>query len=82
MMTFAAFLLRGLWAKKARSLGLILAVAFAVMIIVSLNATSSGLEQSAADVISIGKADITVAQKNVSDVLSSSIDTSELARLG
>lgn len=81
-MKFIDFLVRGIWSKKARSLGLILAVAFAVMIIVSLNVTSSGLEQSAADVISIGKADITVAQKNVSDVLSSSIDENELSGLG
>ena len=80
-MTFIDFLVRGIWSKKARSLGLILAVSFAVMIIVSLNVTSSGLEQSAADVISIGKADITVAQKNVSDVLSSSIDGNELSGL-
>ncbi len=80
-MTFIAFLLRGIWSKKARSIGLILAVAFAVMIIVSLQVTSSGLEQSAASVISVGKADITVAQKNVSDVLSSSIDEGELARI-
>jgi hypothetical protein len=53
-MTFVDFLVRGIWSKKARSLGLILAVAFAVMIIVSLNVTSSNLKQSAADVISIG----------------------------
>lgn len=81
-MRFIDFLATDIWSKKARSLGLILAVGFAVMIIVTLNVTSSGLEQSAADIISIGKADITVAQKNVSDVLSSSIDQSELAGLG
>ncbi len=80
-MTFTAFLLRGLWSKKARSGGLMLAIAFAVMIIVSLEVTSSGLEQSAAGVVSVGKADLTVAQKNVSDILSSSIDESELARV-
>jgi hypothetical protein len=80
-MTFIQFLLRGLWSRKARSAGQMVAVAFAVMIIVSLEVTSSGLEQSAAAVMSAGKADITVAQKDVSDVLSSSIDEGELARI-
>ena len=80
-MSFISFLLRDLWSKRARSIALMLAVAFAIMIIVTLQVTSNGLEQSAASVISIGKADITVAQKNVSDVLSSSIDQGELARI-
>ena len=80
-MSFIAYMLRGLWSKKARAVGLTMAVAFAVMTVVSLQVTSSGLEQSAAAVISIGKADLTVAQKGVSDILSSSIDETELARI-
>ncbi len=80
-MAFGRFLLRGLWAKKARSLGLTFAITFAVMTVVTLEVTSSGLEQSAAAVVTIGKADFTVAQKGVNDLLSSSIDRGELARL-
>jgi hypothetical protein len=80
-MSFLAYMLRGLWSKKVRAAGLTMAVAFAVMTVVSLQVTSSGLEQSAAAVISIGKADLTVAQKGVSDILSSSIDETELARI-
>ncbi len=71
-----------LWSKKARSLGLAFAVAIAVMAVVTLDVTSSGLEQSAAAVISVGKADFTVAQKGASDTLSSTIDRQELDRLG
>jgi putative ABC transport system permease protein len=70
-----------LWSKKARSLGLVLAIAFAVMTVVTLAVTSGGLEQSAASIISIGKADFTVAQKNAPDILSSTIDTGEFTRL-
>ena len=80
-MAFGKFLLRGLWSKKARSIGLTLAIAFAVMTVVTLEVTSSGLEQAAAAVITVGKADFTVAQKGTSDLLSSSVDHSELERL-
>ena len=80
-MTFFDLILRNLWKKKARSLGLLLAVAVAVMTVVALDVTSSGLEQSAAAIISVGKADFTVAQKGASDTLSSTIDRNELARI-
>lgn len=80
-MDYLAFMLRGVWAKKARSIGLALAIAFAVLIVVTLQVSSSSLEQSAASVISVGKANITVVQKGVSDVLSSTIDEGELARI-
>lgn len=80
-MSFFGLIMRNLWAKKARSIGLALAVAIAVMAVVTLDVTSSGLEQSAAAIISVGKADFTVAQKGASDTLSSTIDESELAKL-
>ena len=81
-MTFFDLILRNLWKKKARSIGLAFAVAIAVMAVVTLDVTSSGLEQSAASIISIGKANFTVAQKGASDTLSSTIDQNELVRIG
>lgn len=80
-MTFFDLMLRNLWSKKARSIGVASAVAFAVMAVVTLAVTSSGLEQSAAAVISVGKADFTVAQKGVSDILSSAIEQDQLTRI-
>src|ERR1017187_1501565 len=80
-MTFFDLILRNLWKKKARSIGLAFAVAIAVMAVVTLDVTSSGLEQSAASIISVGKADFTVAQKGASSTLSSTIDKQELARI-
>ncbi len=80
-MTFFDLILRNIWKKKARSLGLLLAVAVAVMTVVALDVTSSGLEQSAAAIISVGKADFTVAQKGSSDTLSSTIDHDEMDRI-
>ncbi len=80
-MPYPLFALTNLLAKKGRSLGLAAAVAFAVMIVVTLAVTSSGLEQSATAIISIAKANFAVAQKGVSDLLSSTIDASERARI-
>jgi len=76
-----SLILHNIWSKKARSLGLAFAVAIAVMAVVTLDVTSSGLEQSAAAIISVGKADFTVAQKGASDTLTSTIDRQELAKL-
>jgi putative ABC transport system permease protein len=80
-MTFIDLILHNVWRKKARSLGLAFAVAIAVMAVVTLAVTSSGLEQSAAAIISVGKADFAVAQKGASDTLTSTIDRTELAQL-
>jgi putative ABC transport system permease protein len=77
-MTFFGLVVRNLWVKPMRSIGLALAVAFAVMAVVTLAVTSSGLEQSAAAIMSVGKADFTVAQKGAADILSSTIDKGEL----
>jgi hypothetical protein len=80
-MTFFDLIIHNLWRQKARSLGLAFAVAIAVMAVVTLDVTSSGLEQSAASIISLGKADFTVAQKGASSTVSSTIDKQELARI-
>lgn len=80
-MTFVDLILRNVWSRKARSLGLAAAVAIAVMTVVTLDVTSSGLEQSAAAIISVGKADFSVVQKGASDILSSTIDKGQLAAI-
>ena len=80
-MEFFGLILRNIWSRKARSLGLAFAVAIAVMAVVTLDVTSNGLEQSATAIISVGKADFTVAQKGTSSLLSSTIDESELNRV-
>jgi len=68
-----------IWAKKGRSTGIAFAVALAVMTVVTLSVVSSGLENAAAAVLTIGKADFTVAQKGVDDILFSSLDDREVA---
>lgn len=80
-MSFFGLIVRNLWSKKARSIGMAFAVAIAVMTVVALAVTSSGLEQSATAIITVGKADFTVTQKGASDILSSTIDTQQLAQI-
>ncbi len=78
-MTLFTLAVGNLRAKKARSAGIAFAVALAVMTVVTLSVVSSGLEQAAAAVLTIGKADFTVAQKGVSDIIYSSLDDRQVA---
>ena len=80
-LNMVALVAANLWAKKARSAGIALAVALAVMTVVTLTVVSSGLESAASAVLTVGKADFTVAQNGVSDLLYSNIDTGQLARI-
>ena len=61
-MPLAALILKNLWSKKARSIGIAFAISIAVMTVVTLTVVSSGLEASAAAVLTLGHADFTVAR--------------------
>ncbi len=80
-MTFFGLIVRNVMAKRARSVGLALAVALAVMTVVALTVVGDGLQSSAAAILKVGKADFTVAQKGVSDILFSSIDETQVKRI-
>jgi putative ABC transport system permease protein len=80
-MTLFTLVFENLWAKKARSTGIAFAVALAVMTVVSLTVVSNGLESAAAAVLTVGKADFTVAQNGVSDILYSSLDADQVAQI-
>ncbi|MHB1712467.1 MAG: ABC transporter permease [Acidimicrobiales bacterium] len=73
--------LGNLWTKKGRSILLALAIAVAVMTVVTLTVVSQGLESSAAAVLTIGRSNFTVAQKGVSDILYSSLDERQLSQV-
>ncbi len=77
-MSLVVLILKNLWSKKARSLGIAFAIGIAVMTVVTLTVVSSGLEASAAAVLTLGKADFTVAQNGVSEILFSNLDTTQL----
>jgi putative ABC transport system permease protein len=76
--TLWSLILANIWAKKARSTGIALAVALAVSTVVTLSVVSSGLENAASSLLTVGKADFTVAQKGVADIIYSNLDQGEL----
>ncbi|MHB1504280.1 MAG: ABC transporter permease [Acidimicrobiales bacterium] len=80
-MPIISVVLHNVWKKKARSLGLALAIAFAVMTVVTLSVVGDGLEQSATAILKVGKANFTIVQKGVPDILNSTIDQGTLTRI-
>lgn len=77
-MSLFKLILKNLWSKKARSGGIAFAIGVAVMTVVTLTVVSSGLEASAAAVLTLGHADFTVAQNGVSEILYSNLDEGQL----
>jgi putative ABC transport system permease protein len=69
---------QNLLARKARSVLTGLAVAIGVLTIVTLGVLTSSLRGTALSVLRTGRADFSVAQEGVSDLLYSAVDTSDL----
>jgi putative ABC transport system permease protein len=79
--SFLTLIPRNVLTRKVRSSLTGLAVAIAIMMVVAMGVLTYSLKQTAISVLEIGKADFTVAQKGVSDVLYSSIDETEVQRI-
>ncbi|HEY7627268.1 MAG TPA: ABC transporter permease [Ilumatobacteraceae bacterium] len=69
---------QNLGARKARSILTGTAVAIGILTIVALGVLTSSLRQTALSVLRIGRADFSVAQEGVSDLLYSAVDTTDL----
>lgn len=80
-MTFLGLMVHNVFTRVVRSALTALAVAIGVMTVVTLGLVTTSLRDSAAAVLEVGKADFTVAQKGVSDVLNSVIDDQQVARI-
>ncbi len=80
-MTFLTLVLHNVAVKKLRLALTALAIAIGVVTVVSLGVVTSSLETSELAIMQTGRADFTIAQKGVADLLSSSIDEAELARI-
>ncbi len=70
-LSFIGLMVHNLANRRLRTLLTSLAVAIAVMTIVTLSVVTASLQASAVDILSTGNADFTVAQKDVSDILTS-----------
>ena len=77
-MSFLGLIPHNVLARKVRSGLTALAVAIAIMMVVAMGVLTYSLKQTAISVLQVGKADFTVAQKGVSDVLNSNLDQQEV----
>ena len=80
-MSFVRLILHNVAVKPLRLALTSLAVAIGVLTVVSLAVVTRSVETSALAILQTGKADFTVAQKGVNELLSSSVDSADLARI-
>jgi putative ABC transport system permease protein len=79
--SFSWLILHGVLVKRVRSALTAFAIAIGVMTVVALGIVTDSVRATAAGVLEVGRADFTVAQKNVSDVLESALTETQLARV-
>ena len=77
-MSFLTLIVHNLSVKKLRLSLTTLAIAIGVLSVVSLGVLTHSLETSELAIMQTGRADFTIAQKGVSDILSSSIDQAQV----
>src|SRR5690348_15877339 len=80
-MSFFGLVSHNVWTKKLRSLLTAFAVAIGVMTVVTLGIVTESLKTTAASILQTGKADFTVAQRDASDILLSSMTARQLERI-
>ena len=78
---FGSLILTNVGAKKLRLAFTALAIAIGVVAVVSLAVLTKGLETSDFAIMQMGRADFTVSQKGVNDVLSSNIEQSTVQEI-
>jgi len=80
-LSFFSLIGRNVLTRRVRSGLTMLAVAIAIMTVVALGVLTHSLRRTAISVLRTGKADFTVAQKGVSDVLYSNLDEGQVEQL-
>lgn len=81
-MSFLWLVGHNVWVKKVRSGLTAVAIAIGVMTVLALGIVTESIRTTAAGVLEVGSADFTVAQRNVSDILQSSLSEVQLGRVG
>jgi len=79
--TLLTLVLHNVRVKKLRLALTALAVAIGVVTVVSLGVVTSSLKTSELAIMQTGRADFTIAQKGVSEILNSSIDQAQVPRI-
>lgn len=80
-MSFLWLIVRNVFTRKVRSSLTGAAVAIAIMTVFALGVLTFSLRQTAISILRTGNADFTIGQKGVSDVLYSSLDEEQVARI-
>ncbi len=80
-MSFLRLVGHEVWVKKARSALTALAIGIGVMTVVALGIVTDSVRTTAAGVLEVGDADFTISQRNVSDILQSSLTGAQLERV-
>jgi putative ABC transport system permease protein len=75
---FLALTVRNVSTRKVRSIFTGLAVAISIMTVVTMGVLTHSLRRSAISIIQTGTADFSIAQKDVSDVIYSSVDEEDV----
>jgi putative ABC transport system permease protein len=80
-MTFVGLILHNVFRRPLRAVVTASAVAIGVMAVLALGVLTYSLRLTAVSVLKTGKADFTVSQRGVSDLLDSSLDARDLASI-
>lgn len=80
-MSFFWLIVRNVFTRKVRSSLTGVAVAVAIMTVFALGVLTFSLRQTAISILRTGNADFSIGQKGVSDVLYSSLDEEQVARV-
>jgi putative ABC transport system permease protein len=80
-LTFGGLVAHNIGVKKLRLALSSLAVAIGVMTVVTFNIVNHSLRETALAIMQTGRADFTIAQKGVSDLLNSNVDQATLDRI-
>jgi len=80
-MSFLGLIVHNLNTRRIRTLLTAFAVAVSVMAVVTLGVVTASLKSSAAEVLSAGTSDFTVAQRGSSDVITSVVTDQQVSRI-
>ena len=80
-MSFLTLVLRNLAVRRLRTTMTALVVAIGVLTVITLGIVLSSIRSSALAVLQTGRADFTVSQRGVSDVLNSNIDSNDVTAI-
>lgn len=80
-MFFVLLILENVYTRKVRTLLTGFAIAVTIMTVVAMGILTHSLRETAVSILRTGKADFSIAERNVNDVLSSSIDEQDLFRI-